>query len=254
VNSPNLQAIYVMWLRQLKLFVRARSRLIANIVQPFFFLAFLGLGLKSINLPGLSSRFGYLDFLAPGMIAMSVIFSSMFAGISVIWDRQFGFLKEVLVAPVSRLSIVIGRTLGGSTVALIQGLIILMVSALLGVEISALGLIPALVFTLLIAFFSVGLGLSIAARIQDPHAFPLIMNLILMPAVFLSTAFFPLESVSEWLRYVIYVNPLTYMVDGLRGFLVGISSIPLIVDLAVTATLCILTTFLGAYMFNKSEA
>ena len=106
---------------------------------------------------------------------------------------------------------------------------------------------------LLIAFFAVGLGLSMAARLQDPHAFPLLMNLILMPAVFLSTAFFPLESVNEWLRYVIYVNPLTYMVDGLRGFLVGISSIPLLIDLAVTISLCVVTTFLGAYMFSRSE-
>ncbi len=254
MNSPNLQAIYVMWLRQIKLFIRARSRLIANIIQPFFFLAFLGLGLRSITLPGLSSGFGYLDFLAPGMIAMSVIFSSMFAGISVIWDKQFGFLNEVLVAPVSRISIVVGRTLGGSTVALIQGLIILAVSAILGVKISLIGLAPALIFMLLIAFFAVGLGLGIAARLQDPHAFPLLMNLILMPAVFLSTAFFPLESVNEWLRYVIYINPLTYMVDGLRGFLVGISSIPLIIDIAVTISLCVATTFLGAYMFSKSEA
>ena len=254
MNSPNFQAIYVMWLRQLKLFIRARSRLIANIIQPFFFLAFLGLGLRSITLPGLSSRFGYLDFLAPGMIAMSVIFSSMFAGISVIWDRQFGFLKEVLVAPVSRISIVVGRTLGGSTVALIQGLIILVASAILGVKISLIGLAPALVFMLLIAFFAVGLGLSMAARLQDPNAFPLLMNLILMPAVFLSTAFFPLESVSEWLRYVIYLNPLTYMVDGLRGFMIGSSSIPISLDIAVTLGLCVLTTLLGAYMFSRSEA
>ena len=254
MNSPNFQAIYVMWLRQLKLFTRARSRLIANIIQPFFFLAFLGLGLRSITLPGLSSGFEYLDFLAPGMIAMSVVFSSMFAGISVIWDRQFGFLKEVLVAPVSRISIVVGRTLGGSTVALIQGLIILVVSAILGVKISLIGLAPALIFMLLIAFFAVGLGLSMAARLQDPNAFPLLMNLILMPAVFLSTAFFPLEGISEWMRYLVYIDPLTYMVDGLRGFLVGASSIPLSVDIAVTATLCISTTMLGAYLFSKAEA
>ncbi len=253
MNSPNFQAIYVMWLRQLKLFIRARSRLVANIIQPFFFLAFLGLGLRSISLPGISGGFGYLNFLAPGMIAMSVIFSSMFAGISVIWDRQFGFLKEVLVAPVSRVSIVVGRTLGGSTVALIQGLIILVASVVLGVRISAASLVPAIIFMILIAFFAVGLGLAIAVRLQDPHAFPLLMNLVLMPAVFLSTAFFPIESVSEWLRYVIYVNPLTYMVDGLRGLLVGISSIPIMMDLAVATTLCILTTFFGAYMFSRSE-
>ena len=254
MNPLNLQAIYVMWLRQLKLFIRARSRLVANIIQPFFFLAFLGLGLRRITFPGMSPQVGYLDFLAPGMIAMSVIFSSMFAGVSVIWDRQFGFLKEVLVAPVSRISIVVGRTLGGSTVALIQGLIVFVASVVLGVKVMIIGIIPAVAFTLLIAFFAVGLGLALAAKLQDPHAFPLLMNLILMPAVFLSTAFFPLESVNEWLRYVIYLNPLTYMVDGLRGFMIGSSSIPISLDIAVTLGLCVLTTLLGAYMFSRSEA
>ncbi|MEM3921991.1 MAG: ABC transporter permease [Nitrososphaerota archaeon] len=252
--SAELQAIYVMWLRHVKLFARARSRLIANIIQPFFFLAFLGIGLRPMSLPGMPSGLSYLDFLAPGMIAMSVIFSSMFAGLSVIWDRQFGFLKEVLVAPVSRLSIVVGRTLGGSTVALIQGLLVLAAGIALGARISLQGVIPALIFMLLIAFFAVGLGLSIAVRLRDPDAFPLLMNLIMMPSIFLSTAFFPLESVSDWLRSLMYLNPLTYLVDGLRGFLTGSSSIPLVADLAAALALCVSTTALGAYMFSKSEA
>ncbi|MEM1655778.1 MAG: ABC transporter permease [Nitrososphaerota archaeon] len=252
--NAELQAIYVMWLRDVKLFARARSRLIANIIQPFFFLAFLGIGLRPMSLPGMPRGLSYLDFLAPGMIAMSVIFSSMFAGLSVIWDRQFGFLKEVLVAPVSRLSIVVGRILGGSTVALIQGLLVLAAGIALGARISIQGIIPALIFMLLIAFFAVGLGLSIAVRLRDPDAFPLLMNLIMMPSIFLSTAFFPLESVSDWLRSLMYLNPLTYLVDGLRGFLTGSSSIPLAADLAVALALCVSTTALGAYMFSKSEA
>ncbi|MEM3897947.1 MAG: ABC transporter permease, partial [Nitrososphaerota archaeon] len=123
----------------------------------------------------------------------------------------------------------------------------------LGARISLQGIIPALIFMLLIAFFAVGLGLSIAVRLRDPDAFPLLMNLIMMPSIFLSTAFFPLESVSDWLRSLMYLNPLTYLVDGLRGFLTGSSSIPLAADLAAALVLCASTTALGAYMFSKSE-
>lgn len=251
--STELQAIYVMWIRQLKRFVRARSRLIANIIQPFFFLAFLGMGFQSVRFPGLTSNLSYIDFLAPGMIAMSVIFSSMFAGVSVIWDKQFGFLKEVLVAPVSRLSIVIGRVIGGSTIAVIQGLIILGISFLLGVKIILLGILPSIVFMILTAFFSAGLGLAIASKLEDFHGFQLIMNLIMMPLIFLSTAFFPIESVPSWMKLIIRVNPLAYSVDGLRGCLIGLSSFSLPVDLAVMIVLCTITVALGAYLFNRCE-
>ena len=254
MNSLELQAIYVMWMRQLKRFMRARSRLIANIIQPFFFLAFLGLGLRPIKLPGLTTGMSYLDFLAPGMIAMSIIFASMFAGVSIIWDRQFGFLKEILVAPVSRLSIVIGRTFGGATVSIIQGFIILAISILFGVKINLMGLIPGLFLMLLIAFFAVGFGIALASRMEDPHAFSLIMNLVMMPATFLSTAFFPLESTTSWLRIIIYMNPLTYIVDGLRGCLTNMFSISPWIDLTVTVFLCAATMSIGTYLFNKSEA
>ena len=252
--SLELQAIYVMWMRQLKRFMRARSRLIANIIQPFFFLAFLGLGLRPIKFPGLTAGMSFLDFLAPGMVALSIIFASMFAGVSIIWDRQFGFLKEILVAPVSRFSIVVGRTLGGATISIIQGLIILAVSILLGAEVNLVGLIPGLFMMLLTAFFAVGLGIALASRMEDPHAFSLIMNLIMMPATFLSTAYFPLETMTNWLRTLIYVNPLTYVVDGLRGCLTNSFSIPSWIDLTVTVFLCAATMSIGTYLFNKSEA
>jgi len=254
MNSLGLQAIYVMWMRQVKRFMRAKSRLIANIIQPFFFLAFLGLGLRPIKFPGLTAGMSFLDFLAPGMVALSIIFASMFAGVSIIWDRQFGFLKEILVAPVSRFSIVVGRILGGATISIIQGLIILAVSILLGAEVNLVGLIPGLFMMLLTAFFAVGLGIALASRMEDPHAFSLIMNLIMMPATFLSTAYFPLETMTNWLRTLIYVNPLTYVVDGLRGCLTNSFSIPSWIDLTVTIFLCVATMSIGTYLFNKSEA
>jgi ABC-2 type transport system permease protein len=249
-GNADLQAIYVLWLRQMKRFIRARSRLIANIVQPFFFLTVFGFGFSSF-------RFGldlnYMDFLAPGMITMSVVFSSIFAGVSVIWDRQFGFLKEVLVAPVSRLTIAFGQTLGGSTIAVAQGLIVLGISLLLGVKVNPLGILPALAFMALTAFSSASLGLTIASRLEDFHGFQLIMNLLIMPLIFLSSAFFPIQSAPAWMKTMMLLNPLTYAVDGLRGWLIGASAIPIYVDLAALATLSLTLTTISAIAFSRCE-
>lgn len=250
----NLQAVYVLWLREIKRLIRARSRLVANLMQPLLFLVILGFGLSAARFPGFREGIRYLDFLAPGMIVVAVAFSSMFSGVLIIWDRQFGFLKEVLVAPVSRLSIVVGKTLGGSTVAMFQGLAILTVSALMGVKINALGLALGLLFMLLTSFFAVGIGLIIASRLSDFEGFSLIMNLLIMPMILLSTAFFPLESAPTWMKWIIYLDPLTYAVDGLRGALIGQGALPLIVNLIVLTVLCTFTLLLGAYLFRRCEA
>jgi ABC-2 type transport system permease protein len=250
MKVTNLQAIYVLWLRQMKRFIRAKSRLIANILQPFFFLIFFGFGFSSIQLVG---SLNYMDFLMPGMIAMSVVLSSIFSGVSVIWDKQFGFLKEVLVAPVSRVAIVIGQTLGGSTTAIIQGLTVLVIGMLLGVKVNALSIIPALIFIILIAFFAVSLGLAIASNLNDFHGFQLIMNLLIMPLIFLSSAFFPIQNVPNWMKIIMLSNPLTYAVDGLRGCLIGVFAISIYIDFAVVAMLCISLTAVGAFAFSKVE-
>jgi len=184
---------------------------------------------------------------------MSVVFSSIFAGVSVIWDRQFGFLKEVLVAPISRLAIVIGQTLGGSTLAIIQGFIVLIIAMLLGVDINLAGILPALIFMILISFFAVSLGLVIASRLEDFHAFQLIMNLLIMPLIFLSGAFFPIQSVPDWMKTIMLLNPLTYAVDGLRGFLIGIFAIPVYIDFIVAIFLSLSLLLIGAIAFSKCE-
>jgi len=186
---------------------------------------------------------------------MSILFSSMFTGISVLWDKQFGFLQEVLVAPVSRISIIMGRTLGGATTALIQGFIILFIAIGLGVPVSSIyGLILTFLFMVLIAFTAVGFGLVIASKMKDFQGFPLIMNLVIMPLIFISTAFFPVENNALMQKIVIF-NPIFYMVDGLRGSLIGSSSMlnPL-VDLLAVFIICCIMLFLGSYFFSKSEA
>jgi len=203
MKATEIQAIYVMWLRQMKRFIRSKSRLVSSIVQPLFFLFILGSGFRVAIFEGVGD---YLSFLAPGIIAMAILFSSMFTGISVLWDKQFGFLQEVLVAPISRISIIIGRTLGGATVALIQGSIILLISLVLGVQISgAIGLIFTLLFMVLIAFTAVGFGLVIASKMEDFQGFQLIMSLVVMPLLFLSSAFFPVTSNPTLILYFIWL-------------------------------------------------
>ena len=218
-----------------------------------FFLFILGSGFRVAIFEGVDD---YLSFLSPGIIAMAILFSSIFTGISVLWDKQFGFLQEVLVAPISRISIIIGRTLGGATVSLIQGSIILLISLILGVQISGLiGLIYTLLFMILIAFTSVGFGLVIASKMEDFQGFQLIMSLVIMPLLFLSSAFFPVTS-NPFMRIIAQFNPLFYMVDGLRGSLiVGATTVnsPLL-NLIIVVIICIFMMSLGSYFFSKTEA
>lgn len=247
-----------MWLRQMKRFIRSRGRLIATVVQPLFFLVILGSGLRSAVMPGMVGD-DYLAFLAPGIIAMAILFSSMVTGISVLWDKQFGFLQEVLVAPVSRFSIIIGRTLGGATIALIQGFIILFIAFGLGVPIAGIsGLLLTIVFMVLSAFTAVGFGLVIASKMEDFQGFQLIMNLIVMPLLFLSSAFFPIATNPDMPNIIAklsFFNPLFFMVDGMRGSLTGLNNVldPL-VNLVIVLGICIFMLGLGSYLFGKSEA
>ena len=258
MNIAEFQAIYIMWLRQMKRFIRSRGRLIATIVQPLFFLVILGSGLRSAVMPGMVGD-DYLAFLAPGIIAMAILFSSMFTGISVLWDKQFGFLQEVLVAPVSRFSIIIGRTLGGATIALIQGFIILFIAFGLGVPIAGIsGLLLTIVFMVLSAFTAVGFGLVIASKMENFQGFQIIMNLIIMPLLFMSSAFFPIATnpnIPNIIAKLSFFNPLFYMVDGIRGSLTGVNNVvdPL-VDLVIVLVICIFMLGLGSYFFSKSEA
>lgn len=250
----NYQAIYVIWLRQLKRFIRDRGRLISNFIQPFFFLSILGFGLGSAMFSGLPPGVKYIDILAPGIIAMSIMFPSVFIGLSVLWDRQFGFLQEVLVAPVSRLSIVIGTTLGGATIALIQGFIVLFISLLLGVSINmSLLLILAFIIMLLTSFVAIGIGLIIASKMQSIEGFQFIVSLFVFPLLFLASPFSPLQSLPPLLKSVAFIDPITYGIDGLRATLIGFSYFPIHISLSVLLALSIITMLIGSYLFSKSE-
>jgi len=248
-------AIFVLWLREMKRFVRAKSRIVGALAMPLFFLAFLGLGFRRIPVPGLEGGIEYIRFLVPGILGMSLLFSSTFGGLSVLWDREFGFLKEIMVAPVSRVSIVLGRIAGGVTTALIQGILILAISVVMGFRPgSVLALLQAAVFMVLISVTFLGLGLVFASRMRDMQGFSIVMNFVIFPLFFLSGALYPLQNFPFWLRILSHADPLTYGVDGLRKSLVGISSYSLGFDLAVMAGFSLLMIALGAFFFEKSES
>jgi ABC-2 type transport system permease protein len=222
--------------------------------MPVFFLLVLGLGLNSVvSLPGMEQ--GYIGFIIPGIISMSVLFTSVFSGIQVIWDKQFGFLKETLVAPVSRLEIMLGQTFGGATTSVIQGLIILVVSLFLGLKIDSIaGFLIACVFMLLIGLSFTAFGIAIASRMEDMHGFQLIMNFVIFPIFGLSGALFPIDSLPPWMKTLTLLDPLTYGVEGIRYGLLGTSQInPLFSFVALTGFTVFMVVF-GAYLFRKINA
>ncbi len=247
-------AIYVLWRREMIRFFRAKSRIVGSLAMPVFFLGFLGLGFRRMPVPGMGEGTGYIGFLVPGIIGMTMLFSSSMQGMSLLWDKEFGFLKEIMVAPVGRVSLVLGRVAGGATTSMIQGLLILGASLLMGFRLPGPGALAfGLVFMLLIAFTFIGLGLVFASRMKDMQGFGIVMNFVIFPFFFLSGALTPLENFPWFVRALSYADPLTYGVDGLRAVLIGRSSLPVAVDLAVMVGFSLIMLFLGTWFFEKSE-
>ena len=247
-----LNAVYVMWLRQIKRYVRSKSRIIGSLGMPILFLVALGFGFGPIFAK--AGGGDYIQFLAPGIMGMSILFMSVFNGLELIWDRQFGFLKETLVAPVSRNAIVLGRTLGGATVSTLQGIIVLIISMFIGFQVHNLFFIPlAIVFMFLISFLFNALGTIIAARLEDSQAFQLIVNFVIMPIFFLSGALFPIRELPSGLGFVTKLNPLSYGVDSLRYSLTGFSELGIILDFIVLIGGIVILSLIGGYLFSTIE-
>ncbi|MDD1672340.1 MAG: ABC transporter permease [Methanomicrobiales archaeon] len=246
-----MDIIYTIWLRNMKRYIRSKSRIIGSISMPLFFLVFLGFGLNSVvQLPGLGGN--YIVFLIPGMVAMSVLFTSVFSGIQIIWDKQFGFLKETLVAPVSRLEIMLGQTLGGATIAVLQGFMILVLSVFIGLHLSSLtGFLIALGFMILIGISFTAFGIAIASRMEDMTGFQLIMNFVIFPIFGLSGALFPISSLPAWIAPITLLDPLTYGVEGIRYGLTGFSQINPLISFTVIGGFTLVMTVLGAFLFRK---
>jgi ABC-2 type transport system permease protein len=248
-----MNALYVMWIREMKRFFRSKSRIIGALGQPLLYLVSLGYGLGSVFQA--AGQGNYIEFLAPGIIGMSIIFTSIFNGMQVIWDRQFGFLKETLVAPVSRVSIMLGRTLGGATVATLQGCIVLVLTFFIGFVPYSWPLVFAAVLVMfLIASMFSAMGMMVASLLRDMQGFQLIMNFLVMPLFFLSGALFPLQNAPKALSTIAYIDPLSYGVDAMRALLINNTHYGLPLDIAVLSVITLIFLGLGSYFFSKIQA
>jgi ABC-2 type transport system permease protein len=247
-----VSAIYILWLRELKRYIRSRAQIVASLGSPLLYLFALGFGLGPVFRQ--AGQGSYVQFVAPGVIGMSVLFTSIFSGIGLLWDRQFGFLKETLVAPVPRLNIMIGRTLGGATVSMIQGTLVLIVCLIAGFRPAHITSLPiAILFMALIAIVFAGLGTAIGSTLQNMQGFQLIMNFLVMPIFFLSGALFPLANLPMGLAIATRVDPLTYGIDGLRGAFSGLSHFSPMADVLVMFAVATVFLVLGARSFAKIQ-
>lgn len=247
-----MHVIYILWLRELKKYLRSKPQIIASLGTPLMYLGVLGFGLGPVFRK--AGEGSYLQFVAPGVIGMTVLFTAMFSGIAMLWDRQFGFLKETLVAPVPRIQIMIGRTLGGATVSMIQGLLVLVMCLVAGFRPHHLSAVPtAVVFMALISIVFAALGTTIGSRLQNMQGFQLIMNFLVMPIFFLSGALYPLRNLPIALTVLTRIDPLTYGVDALRGVLIGTAHFGVLLDLLALAGAAAVLMVLGAYRFSKIE-
>ena len=254
----DLRRIYSIWLRDIIRFRRDRSRIITSLAQPALFLFIFGNGLASgleIDIQGSGSgpADSYIAFIFPGIIAMSLLFTSMFSAISIVWDREFGFLKEVMVAPISRSSVAIGKALGGSSVSIIQAVVILVFAPFVGVKLSLLTIAAVIPLMFLISFAVTSMGIVFAAKMQTMESFQMIMNFLIMPLFILSGAMFPLARLPDWLRFLTRIDPLSYGVDALRGLMLGpkLAEFSLGVNVALLALFATVMISLAVYFFEQ---
>ena len=246
-----MSTIYILWLRQIKRYLRSKPRVIGSLAQPLFFLLALGAGFGPVF--SKAGQGNYIEFLVPGIMSMTIIFTSVFSGMETIWDRQFGFLKETLVAPVSRFNIMIGRTLGGATIATLQGTIVLFLSMIVGFHPVSWALLPVVILIMFLsAVMFTALGTAIASKLDDMQGFQLIMNFIVMPLFFLSGAIFPLTKTTI-LGKIASFDPLSYTVDALRHLLTSDHVFSLARDISVLGILTAVFLLLGAYFFSKVQ-
>jgi len=224
VLRDELRTTRMVWLRELIRFERTRTRILSGLIQPLLFLVVLGYGMS--GLVGTTAGFDFKKFMFPGIMAMSVVTTAIFSGMSIVWDREFGFLREMLVAPTSRASLALGKTAGGATVAATQGTIMLVLAPLIGVHLTALLVVEIIGLELLMAIALTAFGVFIATHIQKMEGFQVVMQMLLFPMIFLSGALFPLNGLPGWLTVLTRINPLTYAVAPLRQVVFAAQNMP----------------------------
>ena len=250
------RGVYTLWLREVKRYLRDRLRIVSGLVTPLLWLIIFGTGIRFSGSIGTSIN--YQQYIFPGIVGQTLLFTSMFIGISVIWDREFGFMKEILVAPISPVSIFLGKMLGDSTDALIQGVFVLILGTLLGILENPIMFLELLPLMVLITFGFVGLGLTIASFIQNLESYGVVVSFVNLPLFFLSGALFPVHgtSVPEWIQIVSSFNPLTYGVDALRTITLEEAwqpLFPLYLDFLVIVGFDIAMIIIGTYVLNRRK-
>lgn len=254
--NRDIKGAYVIWLRELKRYWVDKARIISSLAQPTLFLLILGTGLSAALRGGTFVKgVKTIDFIYPGIIGMTILFTSIFSAVSIVWDREFGFLKEVLVAPVSRTAVAIGKALGGASVAMIQGTLMLAFAPIIGVSLTPLIIIKLWVFMFLIAFSLTSMGLIVAVRMRTMEGFQMVMNFFLFPMFLLSGAFFPIKSLPEWLSVLVRINPLTYGVDLLRQTIIGpaVAVYNPYIDLLFIGCFAAVAITIAVIMFRRTE-
>ena len=252
-----LRPIYVICMREFIKFFREKSRLLGTLARPVLWLFVVGNGMSALIRP--QAGFSYLQFIFPGMIGMTILFSSIFSSISIVWDREFGFMKEMLVAPISRLSIVIGKTISGTLISVAQAVIILVLIPFLGIRITFLQFFEVVAVSVLVSFCITSLGILIAARLTSFDGFNIIMNFLVMPMLFLSGAMYPVTSMPAALRHLTLLNPLTYGIDAFKHVLLKDGTpplgpeFPLFLDLSLVTAISLVMLTLAALSFRRKE-
>jgi ABC-2 type transport system permease protein len=252
-----LRPIYVICLREFIKFFREKSRLLGTLARPVLWLFVVGNGMSALIRP--QAGFSYLHFIFPGMIGMTILFSSIFSSISIVWDREFGFMKEMLVAPISRVSIVIGKAISGTFISVAQAVIILALIPFLGIHITFMQFLEVVAVAVLVSFCITSLGILIAARLTSFDGFNIIMNFLVMPMLFLSGAMYPVTSMPPVLRHLTQINPLTYGIDAFKHVLLRNGTpplgpeFPLGLDLGIVAVISVIMLILASVSFRKKE-
>lgn len=244
-----LYGSFIIWQRDLKRMLRDKHQFYGSFARPLLWLLVLGMGLRPV-FKG-DGGVDYLQFIFPGIVAMSLIFSAMWSGISIIWDREFGFLKEILVAPIPRTAIVTGKIMGGAAQAMVQGGITLLFAPLVGVKISPVGFVELIGIMAIISFALSSMGIALASRIYSYEGFGTISNFVIMPLFFLSGAIYPVQTLPAWLKVIVSLNPVTYGVDLMRGAVLGVFQFSILLDLAYITGFGAIMGMLAVFLFRR---
>jgi len=243
-----LEGFYALWYREIKVFTREKSRIVSSLFTPLLWIVVFGGGLGSaVSLAGVN----YQVFIFPGIIAMTILFSSVFFGLYIVWDKKIDFFKEVLVAPLSRTTIFAGKMVGGTIDALLQGCAMLVLGLVLGINYTILRVLFSFVFMFVLASALVSLGLIIGSNMESVEGFQLIVSFLVFPMFFFSGALFPLKNLPSYLLILTMVDPVTYAVDGLRGLLLGSSQLPIALNLSVLTTFAAVMIGIGTWSFKR---